>query len=265
MMGSSVGEFFFGLTAVFYGLGRIFADRRLRAWAIFPMLVAILVFLVLGVAGFIWLVPVVPEVATAAAGFLSFVPGGVLWWIVLLGLWPLAIVALGFSLYLLTKLIVAPFYSILAERALIGLGVRPDHRFNVGEWMAIAGKMLLQNVLKTVIFAFVGLILFAASFVPIINLLATIGFVHMVAFDVADFGFEAMEWKLADRFRHFRTYLASYSGFAFGLGALMLIPGLSLLLLPAAVVGSCAILKRNLSLPTPSERTGRESTRNPLS
>lgn len=106
--------------------------------------------------------------------------------------------------------------------------------------------MLAVSVLKSFVFLIAGALLFVLSLIPFINLLATLGFVHMLAFDVSDYGFEAMEWNLKKRFQHFRKNLNLYSGLAIGLGGAMVIPGMSLLIMPAAVIGASLVLQRSL-------------------
>ncbi|MBK7889450.1 MAG: EI24 domain-containing protein [Bdellovibrionales bacterium] len=241
-----MSAFFFGLTAVWHGYRAIFNSQRLKLWALLPIVVAVIVFLAFGTVGLAQIAQWNPIVTTSLLSLVGLEGVAWLWWFVAIGLWPIWFLLLGLALYLLARLIVAPLYSMLAERTLIETGVRVDEPFRALSWMALTARMAWISLLKTALFAVVGMLLFGFSFIPGLNVLATIGFVHIVAFDICDYSFEAMGWPLAARFRHFRAHWPVFSGFAFGLGVAMLIPGLNLLLLPGAVVGGALIVGRTV-------------------
>lgn len=240
-------EFMLGLSAPFAGLHRLIFDSRLRALAVIPLLIALIagtIFTVLGIYGLTF---AIGALANQLAVFWALDPGGFWMLVVTVLLWPPGLLVMGVGVYMAIRLIAAPFYSYLAEKTLVKLGTRQDRPFVLGEWFWISLRMLFVSLVKSLIFGLAGLILFFFSFIPGLNILATLGFVHMLAFDISDYGFEALEWPLSRRFRHVRQHLATYSGLACGLGLAMLIPGLNLVLLPASVVGASETLHRTLA------------------
>ena len=126
------------------------------------------------------------------------------------------------------------------------MGIREDRPFRLQQWVPLTLRMLIVSLLKSAVFVVAGGILFLLSLIPFVNLIATLGFVHMLSFDVSDYSFEAMEWPLKKRFRHFRQNINLYSGLAIGLGGAMVIPGMSIVIMPAAIVGAGLVLQRSL-------------------
>lgn len=241
-----MNDFFFGLTAILRGFQILVSDSKLRALSIVPFLVSILLGTVLTISGLYYLGATLGGIAIQIGGWMSLVPGG--WAMTLLNvlLWPIGLLGLGVAIYMVVRLVVAPFYSVLAEAVLVKIGLREDRSFRLQQWIPLTLKMLAVSLLKSAVFVVAGGGLFLLSLIPVINLLATLGFVHMLSFDVADYSFEAMEWNLKKRFRHFRENLNLYSGLAIGLGGAMVIPGMSLIIMPAAIVGAGLVLQRSL-------------------
>lgn len=241
-------DFAYSTLSIVHGFARILKHADLRAWSIVPLLVTIILFPLFGVIGIVYVAEFIPLVSGFMTSLLGVSSTGFLGWLIAICLWPIALLALILVSYILIKIIVAPFYSVLAERALVHLGLRADRPFQFAPWLAMSVHMLVVSLVKAVLFAAAGALLFAMSFVPGLNLLATVGFAHILAFDVADYSFEVMEWPLRRRISYFfRENTAAYSGSALGLGVAMFIPGLSLVLLPAAIVGSAEILARTQS------------------
>jgi uncharacterized protein involved in cysteine biosynthesis len=243
-------QFAFGFVAGFFapltGFRRLLVDSQLRALAIIPLLISLIFGSFLTIAGIWGISTSIGPASLELATVLGFDIAGYVPVIILILLWPLALLILGVGVYISVRLFAAPFYSYLAEKALVKLGVRHDKPFRLQAWIWISVRMLLVSLAKSLFFCFASIILFVFSLIPFLNIVAAIGFMHMIAFDISDYSFEAMEWPLARRLRHVRSHFATYSGFAFGIGLLMIIPGLSLVLLPAAVVGASETLQRTL-------------------
>lgn len=240
-------EFIFGFFAPFHGMRLLISDSRLRALAILPLAMSLVLGSALSVLGIYGLTFVIGSVSLELGTLLALDPGGFARLALTIVLWPVGLLLLGVGVYVLVRLVAAPFYSYLAEKTLVKLGTRQDHPFVLQKWIWISFRMFLVSLAKAVLFAVAGLVLFVFSFVPVLNIIATIGFVHMLAFDVSDYAFEAMEWPLARRFAHVRSHMLTYTGLACGMGLAMLIPGLNLVLMPAAVVGASETLHRTLS------------------
>lgn len=241
-----MSDFFFGVTAIFRGFQILVSDSKLRALSIVPFLVSILLGSVLTISGLYYLGATLGGVAIQLGGWMSLVPGGWAMTILNVLLWPIGLLGLGVAIYMAVRLVVAPFYSVLAEAALVKMGIREDRPFRIKQWVPLTLRMLIVSLLKSAVFVFAGGVLFLLSLIPFVNVLATLGFVHMLSFDVSDYSFEAMEWPLKKRFQHFRENMNLYSGLAIGLGGAMVIPGMSIVIMPAAIVGAGLVLQRSL-------------------
>ena len=242
-----MSDFFFGLTAVFRGFQELVTNRKLRMWSLIPFAVALVLGTAITISGLYFIGGSIGALAVSLGSWISVAPGSWAIFALTLVLWPIALLALGVAVYVSVRLIVAPFYSILAELALVVIGMREDQPFQVRQWMAFTVRMSMVSLVKSLIFTVAAGILFVCSLIPFINLLATMGFVLILAFDVSDYSFEAMGWGIRRRFQHFRRHLPMYSGFAVGLGAVLVIPGMSVIIMPAAVVGGCLLLQKSES------------------
>ena len=241
--------FFHGFAAPMYGVRLLLSDKRLRALAIIPLVISVLLGSVLTVFGLYSLVMGLSSFSSELAKLVGIASDG--YGIVLLTivLWPLALLVLGVGIYVCIRLVAAPFYSLLAEKTLVVLGAKKENPLGLHIahlWVWTAFRMFFVSLVKALLFGLASVILFVFSFIPILNFAATVGFMHMLAFDISDYCFEAMEWPLAKRFQHVREHMITYTGLACGVGLAMLIPGLNLILMPAVVVGAGETLHRTL-------------------
>ncbi len=257
-MSNFMSDFFYGLTALFRGFQILVGDSKLRTWSLIPFAVALVLGTLITISGLYFIGGSIGSFAVSLGSWISLAPGSWAIFALTLVLWPIALLALGVAVYVSVRLVVAPFYSILAELALVVIGMRKDQPFQMREWLVFTVRMLLVSLVKSLIFAVAAAILFMCSLIPLINLIATMGFVLILAFDVSDYSFEAMGWGIRRRFQHFRSHLAMYSGFAVGLGSVLVIPGMSVIIMPAAVVGGGLLLKRSADSENAAEKRSTE-------
>ena len=140
-----------------------------------------------------------------------------------------------YAVYVMHAIVAQPFYSVLAEKTLKLSGIA------VLQGLSLSA-MLKTSVIKGVIFLCVGVLLFVCSFIPGLNVVAIGGTLMLVAFDCLDYALEAQGFPLRRRFAYARANKAQWFGIAAGLGLTLLLPGLTLLVIPGAVVGSALIL-----------------------
>jgi len=150
-----------------------------------------------------------------------------------------------YAVYVLHAIVAQPFYSLLAEQALKleGREASRESRF----W-----QMLKVSLLKGLIFLVAGVALFVFSFVPVLNLVAVMATLLLLAFDCMDYSLEARRLGLRQRFRYVFNNKAQWAGMAMGLALTLLLPGLTLLVIPGAVVGAALILKETNESRTPA-------------
>jgi CysZ protein len=151
-------------------------------------------------------------------------------------LFMLTFIALVYFSYLIHIVLCGPFYSLLAERALHDLGKRDRTKFG------FSVRAILVSMTKSALFLLIGTAIFLFSFVPLVNVLGFILALMILAFDTMDYSFEAMEMGLTQRLAYFFRHMPQWFGMAISLALTLLIPGLTLLILPGAVVGAAMIL-----------------------
>lgn len=162
---------------------------------------------------------------------------------------------LWFSLFLLTLvmtiyfgfliqgILASPFYSLLAERCLIQVDKLGDTPFRWKQWLRLSLRMLRVSTIKSIIFAILGILVFVFSFIPILNFVAILLALMIMAFDNMDYSFEALGFHFRQRMGYFRSHFAQLLGMAVGLGLTLIVPGLTFLILPGAVAGAARIVR----------------------
>ena len=230
----------FSRGVLFWALGwrHIFASRHLLTLAVVPLLIAT------AGAGFLlvalwnhlplWLGDLVLRWIGEGQGFWH----DLLYYPLLISAGLLTFVMSIYTIYILQSLIAIPFYSLLAERTLESMQKRPKG----GGW-GRALAMLKSGAVKSIALLLLGPLLFVLSFVPVLNLLAVSAAMLLLAFDSMDYSFETLGWGLRQRLRYLRREWVQWSGMAAGLALTLLLPGLTLLVIPGAVVGAAMLVK----------------------
>lgn len=236
-------NFILGFKALFRGLALFKESRAVRWRAYIPWLICTALFVFGLVVAFqnlnIW-------VHSALLG-LSLFTGpyfAAIYYLALFLLWPSFVIILVYLIYVLHRIVAAPFYALLAERVLIEQGALPESDFKLGPWLAISARMFIVSLGKTVIFLLLGLGFFILSLIPVLNLMAAFCFFMMMAFDSTDYALEALQFGLRARLRFMWRYWTAFAGLAIALGLVSLVPGLNFLLLPAVVAGGADMVRR---------------------
>ncbi len=227
------------------GWEMILAHRSLLLLAMIPLVIA------LAVAGFSmsflfghlpgWVQWVMAFAFSNAPNFFHY-----LYYPLLLGSGLLVIVSGVLIGYLGQKILAVPFYSLLADRALSLSGLKNEAPFDLGRWLRTSLRMLWISVLKTVLFLLVGVFLFAVSFIPVINVMALFGTLLIVAFDILDYSFESLHYTFRQRLAFVARHKRLWAGMACGLGLTLMVPGLTLVIAPGAVVGAALLFKESV-------------------
>lgn len=228
-------EFWAGLLVWINGWKYIFRHRSLMAVAAIPFLISAAA---AGVS--IWLTTIYYPLLMNSL-VMSWLGGIQSTWLALLikpliwiGGFVVTLVIL-YAVYVMHAIVAQPFYSLLAEKTLKISGKTRANNTSLG-------AMLKASLIKGLIFLCVGVLLFVCSFIPGLNILAVGGALLLVAFDCLDYSLEAQDLRLRRRFAYARANKAQWFGIAAGLGLTLLLPGLTLLVIPGAVVGSALIL-----------------------
>ncbi len=238
-----VREFAIGFTCFFRGLALLSTTPALWPYAFMPFVLGLCLFF----GGFWWIAGRLSGWVQGLLHLISSLEGtyfSILYWMSLVIIWPAVIFALIYGVFVLSRLLAAPFHALLAERALIELEVIEERPFHFVEWLRLSMRMLAQSLIKTGAFATIGLVLLLFSLVPLANILAVVGFLLIAAFDCTDYSLEAIHLTFRERVCLVRRHFSYFCGFAASLGLVFLIPGFNFFLLPAAVAGGSDLLGR---------------------
>lgn len=237
-----------GFLSPIRGLELIASNRRVRRLAIVPFALTFLVFIAGVFLGLPFIVHLIPFIAQNGVNAIGFATGSfgfiAMYWLVTVLAWPVAAFALLFVLFLISRLLATPFYSLLAERVLIERKLKPDDPFALSVWLRTLVPLMIVAIVKTVLFLIVGAMLFVLSFIPGLGAVTAFGFLLMAAFDVVDLSMEAMQMSLGERLKLFASEIPAFSGLAAAMGLVFLLPGLNFFLFPAAVAGGSEIIRR---------------------
>jgi CysZ protein len=217
------------------GWGQLRRSRALAFYAVLPFLLAVCFF-----SAVFWITAchlsewtnallgeLLPEASTWSA-FLHYP----LW----LTLFAVSFLALLYASYTFCIVLCGPFYSLLAERTLKDCGKSRTAGFHMSL------RTIGSGILKSLLFFAMGGALLVFSFVPLINFLEVLFVVLILAFDTMDYAFDAMGLSLKDRFAYFGRHFPQWLGMGASLALTLFIPGLTLLILPGAVVGAALII-----------------------
>jgi uncharacterized protein involved in cysteine biosynthesis len=237
-----ISRYFLGFGFVIEGIRLFKIVPGIKKWIFFPLIIAFVLFiggLYLG-GGQIDLV-----VQQAILGVLD-APGGrlyqILYYPLVVLFWLVFVVLYVYVLYIGASLISSPFYSIIAEKTLIHLGLVQPAPFSMVRILRLALKMFFVSLLRSLALMFVGLFLLVSSFIPGVNLLSAYFAFVILALDSADYSFETRGFGFRDRLQFFKTHFPEVLGMGGFIGLTVLVPGLILLVMPFAVLGAAGLM-----------------------
>ncbi len=233
-----------GFSFIFRGMKLLFEIPGALKWAIFPFLINLA--LIAGTITFV--MSEMPGWIGAGVSFLLGDPTGFFYGLLykaLLFLASLLSVVLTFYIgFLLSTIIAAPFNSILAEKTLDHCNSQSVKAMGFKDWLRITMKQLGVSLIRALLFAIVGLMIFIFSFIPLLNLIGAFVAFLIVAFDCIDYSMEIKLMTLKERLTYFRQHFSVFTGMAIMLGLTLMVPGLTLLLLPCAIIGAAEVMAK---------------------
>ena len=245
---NQITGFALGFSSPVRGLRLIAQHPRILTAALIPFVVGLIVILFGAFFGIAFLAGLLPNLVESvllavqlSADSMIFV---FLYWFMLVLAWPMALAALLYFLFMIARLIAAPFFAFLAEKVL--QEVAPTKRFHPIHWMRASGRMFVVSFMKLIVFTFVGAALFVFSLIPGLGLFTGFGFLLLLAYDIVDGSLEVFELSSMQRWSFFRDNFGFFSGLALALGLAFLIPGLNFVLLPIAIAGSADVVRQLL-------------------
>lgn len=224
------------------GWQHILSRRPLMTIAIFPFFLVFLAAIGLGVLLWVY----VPSWVYAVMMGLGFSEGfwyQLLYYLALISIALVSVIGSVYIVYVLQQLLAIPFYSLLAERTLIGVGKKADTKMAFRIWAAHNFRMLRISLIKLLVVLPAALLFLVFSFVPLLNLFAVVGVLLILSSDAMDYSHEAMGWGFRQRMEYYKRHWKQWFGMAAGLALTLPLPGLTLLAIPGAVVGAALIVK----------------------
>jgi CysZ protein len=236
-------DFIEGLTAWLTGWKTILLKRQLMVVAMFPFMISFVC--AVGVTWLIWVYYPIgfAKLTSSFAAMMPKVLFDLLYYPMLFVIGLVIYVTIIYAVYIFHAIVAMPFYSLLAERTLQMHGKGPEKFTSWRQWSRHLVTMLRVSVAKGAVLVFLGAILFVASFVPVLNAVAVAITLLLLAFDCFDYSLEAKRMLLRQRVRYVLRHKAQWAGMALGLALTLLLPGLTLLVIPGAVCGAALILK----------------------
>lgn len=230
-----------GLEFWWRGWGYILRHRRLFLLSLIPFLLSTLF-----AAGAIWLLwshlsqwaqNLVAVVMGLQSGFIY----NLVYYPLIVGGGALFFFSAIYVTFLLHTLLAMPFYSLLAEQTLLLIGMPTSNTWRN------AFRMVRVSLVKGILLLLAGFLLFIFSFIPVLNILAIICALLIMAFDCMDYSFDCLGYGVSERLFYLLRERRQWLGMAVGLALTLLVPGLTLIITPGAVVGSALILKDHQS------------------
>ncbi len=245
---SSRTHFLNGLQSVRLGAQLMWTNPRLVRWVVAPVLIQ----MTLLVAMWFWLWGALPQMIGHSISGLGVSEGSwgyfVLYYPVLVALGLVAFVALSYLMYAMTLVMAAPFYSLLAIEGLKICGHQLPRHKGIGSLVVVGFRMLRVSMVKGAFFFAIGFVLALFTLVPLLNLVAAWLALFLMALDSFDYSFEADELGIGDRLAYAKREFVTLCGSSVALSLTVWLPGLTVLIMPLAVLGGAVLYSRSLSV-----------------
>ena len=227
---------------------RHLSNPALRAWVIWPILINLAVFA--GLAWLLtgWLTGSIQGVMDGLPEWLNF-----LRWI----MWVLAVLMMalvfGVSFTTLTLLIGAPFYVVLARRAMMLVSVEPFPSADTGITALVQETVsaVLRELSKIRRFIPWVLLALVISVIPVINVLAPIVWLlvnsWIFAFQFVDYPIDARQRPITETGEWLAEHRAAALGVGVGVALCASVPFLNVVAFPAAIIGACQLVESSRS------------------
>ena len=231
-----------GTKFIFQGTKDVFTIPHLLPWAVIPFIIDVFILFFF----FFW---GKQKISFFKSQIMDFIFSETNTWlytllspIIGLLIWVAFIIILLYGTFLLAMIVAVPFHTIIAEKILCHYGKLQSPPFSWGRWIQVNVRMFIISLIKSALFAIIGLFLFILSFIPVLNLVSSFTAFLIMAYDCADYGLEVKEMTLLQRFEYFKNHFPEFLGMATTLTASVFLPGSTLLLLPIAVAGSSWVI-----------------------
>lgn len=208
----------------------------------------------------VWWLTIIPVVVTTAlmiygltyglsqfVGFLdatiaSYVSSAwIKWTLVFLG-YLVYFVLLIFLILIVSRIVLVPFNSAIAEKILKHMGVLKSENIVFSAWVRKSLRLLWISLVQVVFFSVVAIILFLLSFIPVLQLASVAAGLLVVAFDCSDYALELADLGFRQKMGLFKRRLPEFAGLGTMVGLTFTVPLLNFFFLPIAVIGATRLV-----------------------
>lgn len=228
-------DFLRGFTFLWRGWAHLLGRPKLLLIACIPLLLSF--FLMSGLLYVVWiyLPGVLQTFLEHFLGIWGFSPDGWLFYL-LFAFFGLLFSGVAIYLAYLAQMAFAqPIFSELSSRVLRERG------YNLpGGWQHLI-RSVATGLLKTLMFLLVGMLCFLISLVPGLTWVWMIAAPTLLACDFMDYSMEGAGFPILVRLRYLFRNFGKIAGMALAVALTMLVPGLTLLLAPGAVIGAALL------------------------
>lgn len=223
-----------GFSYFLKALNIIWTDRHIRNLSLFPVFMFLILLTIGAGFGLFYIDELLMLFFADQIAHLQAVLKGVLY--------VLSFFLLGFLYYVFVFLIISllsiPLGSVIAEKTMLTYTQLKDQKTDFLYKIKSSISMLRVTLVKLVLFAFIGFLLFICSFVPVLSPFVFISSLMLLAFDSTDFAFEKMNFNFKERVRFFKKNIFKYFGLCIGVGIVILVPFIQFAVLPIMVIAT---------------------------
>lgn len=208
----------------------------------------------------VWWLTIIPVVVTTAlmiygltyglsqfVGFLdvtiaSYVSSAWIKWILVFLGYLVYFVFLIFLILIVSRVVLVPFNSAIAEKILKHMGVLKSEKIVFTVWMRKSLRLLLISLIQVVFFSVVAIALFLLSLIPVLQLVSISVGLLVVAFDCSDYALELADLSFKQKLDLLKRRLPEFAGLGTMVGLTFTVPFLNFFFLPIAVIGATKLV-----------------------
>lgn len=235
------GNFFHGASYLIEGL-TLLKHPKLRLFVLVPILLNTLLFLVLTIA-------LVQQFTTVLDWFMDWLPGWLdfMAWVIGILLALFVVLVYGYSFSMITNVLAAPFYGLLAEKV---EELAAGRLLEEESLLHMIPRTVLRELRKLWYFLWRSLCILLLSLVPLVGpLIAVAWAAWSMSIQYSDYAADNHKTPFVD----LRSRLGSQLWSTLGFGAVvmlgMMVPVLNIFIAPAAVIGGTLFWLRELEGP----------------
>lgn len=235
-----INKFRVGVSSFFEGIRLLRKDSSIRVLGMIPALMSLTLYTVGLVVGVMYVDDILSWVINKNISDYNIYLKSLVY--------VLSFIFLAFILYFATFVVVSmlaiPVCTTLSQKVLVQSQYLQIGSKTVGENLFTFARMLRVSLLKLGFILVISMLLFIASFIPVISPVALYFSVMILTFDCMDYAMEHDEQGLRQRFKFFFSHWIEFTGFALCMAIVAVIPFVHFILLPAAVLGTTVLYVR---------------------